>query len=69
MARQLATPAGAPLSLAEARRLIADPDHACGFDRATRERAWRLALAHRRNRHLTVTVIVLPHNQPPKDAA
>lgn len=58
-----------PMTLAEARRLITDADYADGIDAETRRQAWRLSHAHRRNRHLTVTVIVLPHNQPPGDAA
>jgi hypothetical protein len=66
----------APLSLAEARRMIADADFATGFDSATRAMAWAMCLAARHGQTAPVMMLIaigtpgqIDTTQPPKDAA
>jgi hypothetical protein len=66
----------APLSLAEARRMAADPGFAVRFDPATRAVAWAMCLAARRGQKGPVLMLIAiggaeqPETpEPPKDAA
>lgn len=59
----------APMSLDEARRMIADADFAVQFDEFTRRLAWRMVHAARRGQSLSVLVIITDAPHPPGDAA
>lgn len=54
----------APMSLAEAHRMIADPEFAGQFCEETRRDAFRLLHAHRRGDR--VVVVILPKSARPK---
>jgi hypothetical protein len=59
----------APMSLAEARRMISDPHFAESFDQRTRELAWQMVHAHRRGQSFLVVVFTDAHPTTPGDAA
>jgi hypothetical protein len=59
----------APMSLAEARRMIIDPHFAELFDQRTRELAWQMVHAHRRGKSFLVVLFSDAHPNPPGDAA
>lgn len=60
----------APMSLAEARRMITDPQFAEAFDPFTRTLAWKMVHAARRGQCLAVVVITSDVPPlPPGDAA
>ncbi len=66
----------APMTLAEARRIISDAQFGAGFDPNTRAVAWAMCLAARRGQRQPVLMLVAmgaPDQtetpEPPKDAA
>ncbi len=65
----------APLSLAEARRMVADASFGATFDPATRSIAWAMCLAARKGRTGPVLMLIAVGSEwqetpePPKDAA
>lgn len=60
----------APLSLAEARRMISDPAFAEQFCEETRKAAWQMLHAHRRGDLVVVLVLrTAAHPTTPGDAA
>lgn len=66
----------APMTLAEARRIISDAAHGAGFDPNTRAVAWAMCLAARRGQRNPVVMLIAiggPDQtetpEPPKDAA
>lgn len=62
-----------PMTLAEARRMLADLDFALSFDPTTRMMAFRVAHAALKGQPCPVLVMVasspVPTTEPPKDAA
>lgn len=59
-----------PLTLAEARCMITDPQFARQFDDLTRSLAWRMVKAAQRGVVVRLVVISNPQSPtPPKDAA
>lgn len=59
----------APMSLAEARRMIEDPAFAFDFDEHTRRLAWQMVHAHRRGKTFLVVLFDGAHPTTPGDAA
>lgn len=59
----------APMSLDEARRMIADADFAAQFDKDTRRLAWQMIHAHRRGKTFLVVLFDGAHPTTPGDAA
>lgn len=74
MFRVIETRPVAPLSLAEARRILTDIDFAMRFDPMTRAQAFRVCQSARRGTSCPVLVMVsglvaIYTPEPPKDAA
>lgn len=59
----------APMSLAEARRMITDATYAAAFDEDTRRLAWQMVHAHRRGQTFLVVLLTGDHPTTPGDAA